>query len=1035
MKLNFLRGCWLALAVIVSPAIQAAELNLNSFLGSNPLKGLDVELDGNIVGVTGDQGELSAPLKGGTHVLRLLKKSAQLANYSFAVAEGESADLSIAFTDFEQPPQIAFDKYDASATAGGAKGVIEGYVTDPDGFALAGATVRLDESGAEVLSAETGAFRLEVPRGLYTLSASHPDYETATPAKVRIIANVGIGATVALRPKVTEAAGVEEFSGSLDPSAPGDAPAAGGTTTEVTTGADGVQEIVVVGTFRPAALQTTADRERFSAAVTDAISVDDLLRFGDSDIAASLKRIVGISVSEGKYAVVRGLDGRYISSTLNGALLPSTDPFRRDVQLDLFPPNILGGIEIQKNFSADLPGETTGGIIKLVTRNPPEEYVNEFSGSIGYISDVTGRNLSTYEGSDTDAFGFDDGLRELPGSINSATNGGLRFNVCQVADQPNCVQPEAAAALGASLPNIYNPERESAPPDFGLSYTLGNTFERDAGSIGLYGTASYDQESASRQDAFIFDPAIDSRYRRDERTVAFNSYFVAGFESIKGWQVRSKTILLRDSEDTVEVESGLFRNDDITFDEVLLEYVERQLLAQQFEGSVGLFNDRHKFNWRAGLSQTTRDSPDRRSYLYQGGFLAISSVERSYSELTEDGLDLGFDYSIPVELTDTILTDVSFGALLNAREREVDLVRIGVRQGPNPILLTDDLETLLSAENFANGAFQLNARSTATDSYDAEQDSIAYFVSSETEFGSQFTLVAGLRIDDFSQDLSFPNSDNATAGLESNEALPALSLIYRPREDIQLRFAYAGTVSRPNITELAPSRFFDERGREFIGCPTCEASTVDNFDLRAEYYFNDKDSASIALFTKEIDQPLERSVADGSGSASDALTFRNNRSASISGIELDAYRTFLSTEAHGLALGANMAFIESDIELDDVGQRLEISDNRDLQGQSPFLANLQLSHDYFPWRQKATLLANYFDDRIDIVTRNQPSIIETGRLQLNFNYEKELFSSSKLSLKLKNILDEDIEYTQGGRTIERYKEGAEISLGYSLRFN
>ncbi|MGQ0528904.1 MAG: TonB-dependent receptor domain-containing protein [Panacagrimonas sp.] len=1038
MKLMF-KTLLLACVLCLGPTAYAAEMNLNSFLGASPLKDLDVELDGKVVGVTGAQGELSTDLTGGAHTVRLMKNAVPLAEFSFEVAEGESADLSIAFTDFEKKPDITFDKYDAAAAVGGAPGVVEGYIVDAEGYALPGATVRAEEAGIEAVSNDDGAFRLEIPRGTYTLKVSHPEHETATQTGLKIRSNLGVATQVALRPKVAEFGGeVDGAEGAAETGSAaveGETPAQPDAQPTITTGADGVQEITVIGTYRPAE-KSAATIERFSVSVTDAISVDELLRFGDGDVAASLKRLVGVSVSEGKYAVVRGLDGRYISATLNGALMPSTDPFRRDVQLDLFPPDILGGIEIQKNFSADLPGDTTGGIIKLATRGMPEEYVNSLSFSVAFVDQVTGEDLSTYEGGDSDFLGFDDGLRDLPGAVRSATSGGSDFTICEVADQTGCIPLAQAVALAGQLPNIYNPKSEKANPNFGLSYTLGNVFERDYGDIGLYGTVSYDNESKSRQDAVINDPTTASTYARDVRETSLNSYFVAGLKTEADMQILSKTMLLRSTEDTVEIESGILKDDNLPFDSVLLEWVERQFLAQQFQGTHFFFDAEHKLDWRVGLSQTTRDSPDRRSYDYLSGSLAISTVERSYSELTEDGLDLGVDYVLPFQPSETIKTEVTVGALANARERDVELVRIGVRQGSNPIQLNQDLESLLTADNFASDAFRLNLSSTTnTDSYNAEQESMAAYISTKTDFGDAVTIVAGLRRDEFSQDLSFPNDGGNTAGLDSNEALPSVFATYRFTEDLQFRLGYAGTVSRPNITELAPSRFYDENGREYIGCPTCEASTIDNFDFRVEYYFNEKDSASLALFSKDIDKPLERSIPDGSGSATDALTFRNNESAKLSGIEIDLSKTFIDTAEHLLSVGANMAFIQSEIELDETGQRLEIDPKRDLQGQSPFLANLQVSYDHNPWSQKVTLLANYFDDRIDIVTRNQPAIMETGRLQLNLGYEKELTSASKLSLKLKNLLDEDTEYTQGGTIIETYKQGREISLGYSLKFN
>ncbi|MGB0954593.1 MAG: TonB-dependent receptor domain-containing protein [Panacagrimonas sp.] len=1069
MKLSF-KVCALALLLSASPQLIAAELYLNTFLGPNPLADLEVEVNGAIVGVTGKQGEISTELSAGRNQVRLMKRNVPLASYEFQARAGHSADLSISFVDFQTPPEITIDQYDA-ASGGGADGILEGYTTDAEGYALPGATVRIEELNQEFLSEDSGYYRFEVPRGVYTVSVSHPQHETATKRNVRIIANVGVAAMIALKPKSADYAGLSEL---IDVVEPATDTGAGSVTAQVQTqvrrpevpsnddrqaeapgeaapedaapapapvaasprapAASQIEEIVIVGTYKPA-LRSTVDIERFSVTVTDAISVEELLRFGDSDVAAALKRIVGVSVTGGKYAVVRGLDGRYISSTLNGNLMPSTDPFRRDVELDLFPSDILGGIEIQKNFSADLPGETTGGIIKMATRDAPDEYINKFSFSVGFVSDTTGEELASYEGSDSDALGFDDGLRQLPTALDAASDGGLRFTICQVADQTNCIEQDRAVALAQSLPNQWNPGTESAPPNFGLSYTLGNLFEPEIGDVGVYATASYDASSSSRQNAFVRDLETESEYSRDKTNVSLSGYFVAELAAAQGWSLQSKTMLLRNTEDTVEVENGRDTGEERDFTDVLFEWEERQFLAQQFSGTHYFFNERHELNWRAGLSQTSRDAPDRRSYTFLDDALAVSTVERSYSELTEDGIDLGLEYKVPFDVTDRVFTELTVGALANDRQRDVELVRIGVRTGSNPVSLRNDLESLLSAENFANDAFRLNSRSTLTDSYDAEQEAMAYFASVQTDVGEKWTAIIGVRQDEFSQDLVFPNSPDATADLQSNETLPSLSLIYRPVESIQLRMAYAGTVSRPNITELAPSRFFDERGREFIGCPTCEASTIDNLDLRAEYYFNDQDSFSVALFTKDIDQPLERSVADGSGSATDALTFRNNESATISGLELDLSVTFLETQAHGLSMGANMAFIESEIELDEIGQRLEIDPSRELQGQSPFLANLQISYDHFPWAQKATLLANYFDDRIDAVTRAVAPIEERGRLIVNLNYEKELFESSKISLKLKNLLDEEVEYIQGGQVIESWREGMAISLGYSLKFN
>ena len=988
--MNIVTKFFLAFALLVSGfSAYAADLNLFTFLGANPLKGVEVELDGVVVGETGQQGSYSGELKPGKHRIVLQKRGAELAKYAFEVAEGQSADITFGFVNFLDEPEVTLERYSGSET--GAPGQVSGYVTNTGTFAVAGATVTLEGTALSVVTDEAGAFQLEAPRGVYTLLVEHPEYQTASLGGLRVVANVGVEANVTLRQE----------------------------STAVTT--DGsVEEVVVLGTYKPAT--STVDMERFSTAVTDAISLDDLLRFGDSDVAASLKRVVGVSISGGKYAVVRGLDGRYVSSTLNGMLMPSTDPFRRDVQLDLFPSEILGGIEIQKNFTADLPGDTTGGIIKMTTRGMPDDRVHGVSLSLGVVSGTTGEQLISYEGSGSDRFGFDDGLRELPSSIDAASNGGR-----------SSLSAQESARLAPQLPNIWNTRKTQATPNMGLGYTLGDLFEMENGTLGLYGSASYDSQWSSRQDAKLDDLRARSDYQWDVYSAAMNAYLVAAYDDDRGWSLSSKTILLRDSEDRTSIENGFDKREDNDFTEVTLEWVERQFLAQQFEGKLFLLDD-HELSWRAGLSQTSRYSPDRRTYVFLGDFASISTIERSYGDLTEDGFDVGLDYKLPWEISNDLFVTLKAGVLANTRDRDVELVRIGVRQGSNPISLNQDLETLLQAANFQNDAFRLAGRSTTTDSYRAEQEASAIYLASETEVGEALTLLAGVRKDDYRVDLSFPNSPTTAVNRESNEILPSVGVIYRVGDDWQLRGSYSATVSRPNITELSPSRYFDENGREHIGCPTCTESTVDNFDFRLEYYFGDDSSASVAVFHKLIDQPLERVVPDGSGSATRALTFRNAEEAEVQGLELDAAHTLVDSLDHGLKISGNVAFISSQITLDEVGARLEADPTRDLQGQSPFLANLQVAYDHFGTDQKATLLINYFDDRIDAVQRVQPVRKESGRATVNFNYEVGVGASSKLKLKVKNLLDAKTEYTQAGKVIEQYRRGIELGLGYSIDF-
>jgi len=989
------------LSCFAGVATAADELVVHVFRDAAPAKGLSVSLDGGAPQPAAND-VFVFDAGAGRHVLKVVGDSGPLAEYSFELERDRLADITINLKSSGEP-EFFVDAYNPSNPASGGPGLLQGYVTDASNAPVADATVRLEPIGIETKTDAAGGYRLQAPRGNYAVVVEHEGYQTSRSSGLRIVAGLSVNANIALRTPATASA-----------------PAA----------ADGVAEVVITGTSAP----KPTDIQRFSSAVTNAISVEQLSQAGDSDVGASLKRVVGVSVQGGRYAVVRGLASRYISTTLNGDLMASTNPYRRDVELDMFPAEILSGIEIQKTFTADMPGDTTGGAIKIGTRGLPDGFVASLSAKLGGTTGTTGKKLYTYEGGDGDWLGMDDDTRALPGVIDRITNGGR-----------NTPSAEESAAYAAALPNIYTPKRETASPDYGLSLALGNSFAHDIGLIGVYGMASYDRGFESRQDGTRADlrNVTETTFQRDIVSTELNGYLVAGIEA-DGWNLYSKTMVLRQTEDTTEFEDGDDIDDGTPFDQTLLEFNERQFLAEQLQGDVKLFGT-HKLALRAGISQTSSETPDRRSYRYQNDRFVSTSLQRLYADLKEDALDFGADYSLPLDFSDKVNTTVKFGALYDKRDRSNDLVRIALM--PTTVDTTDSVEELLTPENFANGTFRLRGASTATDSYEADQETLAGYLSTETNFGEAFTVIAGVRQDNFETKLRFPNSSRTPeTSLKSDELLPSLGLIYRLGDDWQFRGGYSRTVSRPSITELSPSVFFDDRGRRFIGCTRetvrglepCSASTIDNFDLRAEYYINNADSISLAVFHKEIDKPLERGLLDGGTSG---YTYRNSDSAKVTGVELDGQTSWLLAGAHNLVAGANISWIDSEITLDADGQRIEGRRTRELQGQSPLLANARLSYEHYATQQTATLTASYYDDRIDVAGGNGlQSIFEQGRVVLNLTYAKEFANGSTLGLKLRNLLDDDYKYTQRDaagtdRTIERWKTGINGEISYTYKFH
>jgi hypothetical protein len=67
---------------------------------------------------------------------------------------------------------------------------------------------------------------------------------------------------------------------------------------------------------------------------------------------------------------------------LNGAEVPSGDPYRRSVQLDLFPASMIERVDITKTYTPDQPGGTGGSTINVVTKSfPPEPFIKTTSAS------------------------------------------------------------------------------------------------------------------------------------------------------------------------------------------------------------------------------------------------------------------------------------------------------------------------------------------------------------------------------------------------------------------------------------------------------------------------------------------------------------------------------------------------------------------------------------------------------------------------------------------------------------------------------
>lgn len=120
-------------------------------------------------------------------------------------------------------------------------------------------------------------------------------------------------------------------------------------------------------------LARSTDFKRNSDGVVDAISAEEIGKFPDTNLAESLQRITGVSVSrvngEGSQITVRGFGPDFNLVTLNGRQMPGTG-YTRSYNLENLSSVGVRSLEVYKTARAETPSGGLGATVNIVTRRP-----------------------------------------------------------------------------------------------------------------------------------------------------------------------------------------------------------------------------------------------------------------------------------------------------------------------------------------------------------------------------------------------------------------------------------------------------------------------------------------------------------------------------------------------------------------------------------------------------------------------------------------------------------------------------------------
>lgn len=139
-------------------------------------------------------------------------------------------------------------------------------------------------------------------------------------------------------------------------------------------------EVINVQGIRGSLSRSTAFK-RQSSGVVDGISAEEMGKFPDTNLAESLQRITGVSISrndgEGSQITVRGFGPEFNLVTLNGRQMPSTG-YSRSYNMEALSSENVTALEVYKTARAAMPTGGLGATVNIVTTRPFQQSEGQF---------------------------------------------------------------------------------------------------------------------------------------------------------------------------------------------------------------------------------------------------------------------------------------------------------------------------------------------------------------------------------------------------------------------------------------------------------------------------------------------------------------------------------------------------------------------------------------------------------------------------------------------------------------------------------
>ena len=803
------------------------------------------------------------------------------------------------------------------------------------------------------------------------------------------------------------------------------------------------------------------NHQQMAPAVTDAVGAGQISRSPDSDAAEAARRMSGVTVSQGKFVYIRGLGERYSQTELNGSPLPSPEPEKSVVPLDLFPAGFLESLTVQKTYTPDQGGDFSGGTVQIETKEFPDYFTFKMSvgSSLNSESHFADGFLS-YAGGGLDFLGIDDGSRDLPEGLVQEIGG--------LGGQRLPSDPAVRERLGESFLETplseFSPRQGITPANLDFGFSVGDRTKLAGQTFGYFVAGSYANKFTFRDDeverkwrSTDFDPSLPAD-RRDDANVDYR--FVRGIQEVQ-WggignfhlqfspshKLSLKTLYNRNAEDEARRYQGANREDlSGMLRGERLRFISRQMAWGQLAGKHQ-FGD-HRLEWRATAARATREEPGMRETIFRRGFAADEdepftlvdtgeSARYLFTDLVDDDLNGEVDWTAPLPWPGEADAELELGVAGRTRDRDFDARRFRWEfEGGSAITSLDSALNAGSVVGRADGPdqFALTEIVEPGDDYTADDETKSAFAMFTLPLGD-LEAVVGARVEDYRLSLQTGGGD-VDAGFASTDVLPALNLTWALTDQMNLRAAASETLDRPEFRELAPFQFTEAASlRQINGNPQLEQAEIRNFDLRWELFPGDGEVLSLSAFYKDFDRPIEQVFVSA---ASSAYSFQNAEEATLWGAELGFRKRlgFLGDVLRPFTLDGNVALIRSEVSVRQGGIFNPTNLERDLEGQAPYAVNAALLYQRPDGGTEAGVYFNVRGERILAAGGSGlPDIVEQPRAQLDFTLRQDLWKNLAVKVKAENLLDAEHLWQQSRNGItkvqRRYSEGRGFAMSLS----